>query len=815
MAVETIIIGVGNPVLTDDSVGIKLVRILESRLQGRPYVQTRELCAGGIRLMEAMQGFERAIIIDAIVTKGGKPGSVYRLKPADLPQTRNTCSTHDGTLGEAFELGQKVGLALPREITIWAIEAGDVHTFSEGLTPEVERVIEGVADAVVQQLESSGGFPQERKEDMKIGVYFCTCGTNVSDKIAPDKVNGPVLGLPNVGYFKTCEYLCSEEGKNFLEQDVKEEKPHRVVVCACSPRDYEKTFRECLAKAEVNPYLMQMVNLREQVAWVTADPEAAASKAITYIRAAAARVSQQAPLEEKEIDICPDTLVIGAGPAGLKAAMALASAGRKTVLVEKTPILGGMAVRYEDLFPNLECAPCMLEPLLAEVMQEKEIERLTLSEVVEVKGFCGNFIVKIRQSPRYIDPAKCIGCGECFNPCPANTTNEFNYGLNERKAIAFAITGGLPNVPFIDLEACHRSKGQDCQLCKAACPVEGAVVFGDQEKILERHVGAIIVAVGSTLYDCSNLPGLAYGDGTDIYTSLEFERILSASGPTHGKVLKRDGEPPKSVALLHCVGSLDKKHKPYCSGVCCQYAFKFNQLVHHRVPEAKVHHFYREMVTPGKEECALFERALHNPNAQFIRYADLADIGIRAEKGTNEVRFRDATGNSGKLTADMVILCPAVVPTKASESLAKLLETSQDKFGFFEELHGRADASQSKIKGIYLAGACQSPKDIQASMYQGMAAAGHVLSQLPTGRKLKIEPITAHVNEQTCSGCKVCASVCPYKAIGFDAEQEVSVVNALLCHGCGTCVAACPSGAMDGSHFTRDQIFAELEGVLQ
>lgn len=650
---------------------------------------------------------------------------------------------------------------------------------------------------------------------MKVGVYFCKCGTIVSDKLDPEKIKEEVLGIPEVHYFKTVEYLCSEEGKNFLEQDLKEEKPDRVVVTACSPRDYEKTFRECLAKAEINPYLMHMVNLREQVSWVTEDPKAAEEKAVNYIRAAAARVIRQAPLEEKEIEVCPDVLVVGAGPAGLKAALAIAGSGRKAVLVEKTPVLGGMPVRYEELYPNLECGPCMLEPVLSEVLQDKEIEVLTLSQVAEVVGYCGNYVVKVRQAPRYVDTVKCIGCGECIAPCPESTANQFNCGLNDSKAISYALTGGLPNAPFIDFNACLRSKGEDCQLCKAACPVEGAVVFDDQERILERKVGAIILAVGSSLYDCTQFPSLGYGKSPDVYTSMEFERLLAVTGPTEGKVLRRNGKPPESMAIVHCVGSLDQKHAAYCSGVCCQYAFKFNQMVKHKLPEAKVIHLHRELVTPGKEEFALFERATGNPNATFIRYADLEEVEVKGQDGTSEVRYKDAAGNNGKIQADMVVLCPAVVPSGGSIKLAGLLETPQDKFGFFEELHGRADAAQSKIKGIFLAGTCQGPKDIQASMNQGMAAAGHVLSQLPMGKKLKIEPITACVNEDACSGCKVCRTVCPYRAIGFDVEREVSVVNALLCHGCGTCVAACPSGAMDGYHFTRDQVFAEIEGVLQ
>lgn len=642
----------------------------------------------------------------------------------------------------------------------------------------------------------------------------CKCGTNISDKIDPEKVEQEVCAFPGVAYCKSCEYLCSEEGKTFLEQDIKNEKPDRVVIAACSPRDYERTFRECVAAGEINPYLMQMVNVREQVAWVTANQEQAVQKTVHYIRAAAKRVSLQAPLEEKEIEICPDVLIVGAGPAGLKAAMAIAESGRKVILVEQTPVLGGLPVRYEDLFPNLECAPCMLEPLLAEVLQSTNIEILTLSEVAEVVGYCGNFTVKIRQTPRFVDAGKCIGCGECVNPCPVSTPNEFNCGLNQRKAMAFALKGGLPNAPFIDMKACLRAKGEDCVICRTACPVEGTVQFDDQEKTLARKVGAIILAVGSSLYDCTVFPNLAYGNGGDVYTSLEFERLLSASGPTGGTLLTRAGTPPRSVAILHCVGSLDEGHNPYCSGVCCQYAFKFNQLVHHQLPEAKLFHFYRELVTPGKEECGLFTRAMAHPHAKFIRYGNLAELKVQAANDTNHLRYPDA-GAECELEADMVVLCPAIVPSQGSKRLAAMVETSLDKFGFFDELHGRADSGQSKIKGIFLAGTCQSPKDIQGSMNQGMASAGYVLSQLATGKKLRIDPITAQVREDACSGCQVCRGVCPYKAIGFDLDHQVSLVNPLLCHGCGTCVAACPSAAMEGNHFTMAQISAEIEGVLQ
>ena len=653
---------------------------------------------------------------------------------------------------------------------------------------------------------------------MKIGVYFCNCGTNISDKVDSEKVKEKTLNLSgNEMHFKTIDFMCSEDGKENLEKDLVDNKIDRVVVSACSPRDHENTFMRVLTKAGINPYLMQMVNTREQIAWVTEDKEKATAKAALYISAASKRVALHDPLEKKEIDICPAVLVIGAGPAGLKTALSIAESGRKVIIVEKTPVIGGMPVRFEELFPNMECGPCMLEPILGDLLHgeyAENIELLTLSEVIDVVGSYGNFIAKIRQQPRYIDIHKCIGCAECIEPCPVSAKNVFNYGLNERKAVSFPFAGALPNAPFIDDKICLRSKGEDCSLCKSACPVDDAFNFDEKENIIERNIGAIVVAIGSELYDCSNIPNLGYGKLTDIYTGNEFERILSSNGPTDGEIRTSSGSQPESVAIVHCVGSLDKNHKEYYSGVCCQYAFKFNHIIEKKLPGTKVLHLYKELSIPGKEEFTLYHHARENPEATFIRYNDIKDIDINEKAGKKSVTFRDSAGKEGTVPVDMVILCPAVVPVEESGKLGAILEAAQDKFGFFEELHGRLDSSQSKIKGVYLAGTCQSPMDIQKTMSQGMAVAGYILSGLVAGRKLEIKPITAVIDAERCSGCRLCISVCPYKAISFDTDKEVSVVTDVLCQGCGTCVAACPCSAIKGNHFTNEEIIAEIEGVL-
>ncbi|MBF0568011.1 MAG: CoB--CoM heterodisulfide reductase iron-sulfur subunit A family protein [Nitrospirae bacterium] len=646
---------------------------------------------------------------------------------------------------------------------------------------------------------------------VKIGVYFCNCGGNISGKVDSELVRRALETGCDMGYFKTCELMCSDDGKAYLRDEIAAEKPDRIVIAACSPREHENTFMRVLSGAGMNPYLMQMVNIREQVAWVTPDVRLASLKAAALIKGAVKRVAFHKPLEMKSIEMSPDVMVIGAGPAGLKAALTIAQTGRKVTLVEKRAVIGGQPVLYEEVFPNLQCAPCMLEPMLDEILHgdyAKNIEILTLSEVVELYGFYGNFIAKIRKTPRYADMNQCIGCGECIGLCPVDVKNEFNNGLDSRKAISLSFAGALPNVPFIDMAACLRARGEDCRLCDEACPLGGGIIlYDDTEEIVERRMGAVIVAVGASLYDAGLISNLGLGRLPDVYTSFEFERLLSSTGPTGGQLLTRSGRTPRSIAIIHCVGSLDSKHKEYCSGICCQYAFKFNLMVGRKLPDTQIHHLHKELVYPGKEEYFLYKRAKENPNAVFIQYKDIDTLCVtEAEDGIMIV--------NSSIKADMVVLCPAVVPSKDNGKLNETLGTTVDMFGFFEELHATLDPVMAKVRGIYIAGACQSPMSIQQAITQGMATAGYALSGIVGGKRLEIEPITASVDADRCSGCRVCALVCPYKAIGFDEQNKKSSVNEVLCEGCGSCVAACPAGAINGNHFTNDAILAEIEGVL-
>lgn len=656
---------------------------------------------------------------------------------------------------------------------------------------------------------------------MKIGVYFCNCGTNISEKIDAEKVKKDIEGEGIAAYVKSAAFICSEEGKNFLENDLKNERPDRVVIAACSPRDHENTFMRLLSNTGINPYLMQMINIREQIAWVTPDLRAATEKAVRLIRGAAMRVSLQEPLETREIDICTDALVIGAGPAGLKAALSIAETGRKVTLLEKNPFLGGLPVRFEEISPGMECGPCMLEPILGDVLHgphADRIEVLTLSELVEIKGYYGNFTATIRQSPRHVDTTVCIGCGECISVCPAAANNPYNCNLNVKKAIDFPITGALPNVPFIDHSSCLRQKGGECQLCREACPAGPETIrLDEQENIVERNIGAVIVAVGSDLYDCRKISNLGYGSLRDIFTSFEFERLMASNGPSAGELTTSYGISPKSIGIIHCVGSLDDRHRKYCSGICCQYAFKFNHMIRKKYPNTKIFHLYKEIVVPGKDDVVLYDQAKKDPDTTFVRFTDIKNLAVKdyAMLKKKIITIRNEPGKDIPIAVDMLILCPAVIPSAASDKLAEVLDIGCDTHGFFGELHERMDSAQSTLKGIYLAGACQAPMDIQKAINQGMAAAGYVLSGLVAGRKIRIEPVTAAVQEDRCAGCMVCLSVCPYKAISFYADRDSAQVNPVMCHGCGTCVSACPAGAITGKHFTDKEILAEIEGLLK
>lgn len=648
---------------------------------------------------------------------------------------------------------------------------------------------------------------------MKIGVYVCRCGGLVADRLDCEALATHIANEPGVAFVRSVELACSDEGRATIVDDLMLETPDRVIVAACSPRDHQTTFDDVLARAGMNPYLVQLVNIREQAAWVTTDRGEATDKAFRLVRGALARVALHEPLERTELEVSPEVLVVGGGPAGLAAALTLAEAGRKVTLVEKAPILGGLPVRVEDLFPKLECGPCVLEPFLAEALtgpHASSIEILLLSEMREVKGSFGNFQIRVRQAPRHVCVRSCVGCALCVEACPATGPNAANLGRSDRKAMDFPLFGGLPNVPHIDTSSCLRFHGEACDLCAEACPVENTVLLDEQETFHERRVGAIVVAVGGRSYDKARLSHLG-AELTDVLTAAEMERLVARNGPTQGKVLCRDGTPPSRVAFVHCAGSLDPAHADYCSGICCMEAFKLSILVGKRAPEAEVTHFVRSIVTPGKEGADLLRKVTDRGRTRFVTYSSPAELTVQAT----------ADGSRAVCTPtdvdpfDLVVLLPALGPCGDTQTLSKVVGFDTDARGFAGELHGLVHATRSRLRGVYLAGSCHAPGTLAQATTDGEAAAGQVLASLVPGRKVRLEAVHATVLEDRCSGCRTCIGVCPYLAIATVDAGRKARVDPALCVGCGTCVAACPSGAMKGLHFTTEQVFAEIEGVLQ
>ncbi|MEM0452934.1 MAG: CoB--CoM heterodisulfide reductase iron-sulfur subunit A family protein [Nitrososphaerota archaeon] len=648
--------------------------------------------------------------------------------------------------------------------------------------------------------------------DPRIGVYICHCGLNIAQTVDVKKVGEYVKNLKNVVVVRDYPYMCSDPGQELIKNDIKEYSLTNVIVAACSPTMHEQTFRRACSTAGLNPYLMQMVNIREHCSWVTDDVEKATEKAKLLISAAVNRVVYHEPLEKLQIPIEQSALIIGGGIAGIEAALKIANSGKKVYLVEKSPSIGGRMAQLEKTFPTLDCASCILTPKMVEVASNPNIILLTYSEVKEVSGFPGNYTVKIVKKPRYIDENKCIGCGICATKCPVKVPDEFNLGLDYRKAVYIPFPQAVPRKYTIDREHCLFFTKGVCRVCERFCPSK-AVNFEQQPEEIVIKVGVVILATGYDIFDPSVIKSYGYGRYKNVYTGLEVERILSASGPTKGKPVLRDGRVPKTIAIVHCVGSRDERYNSYCSKICCMYAMKLAHLLKERIPDSTIYEFYIDIRAAGKgyEE---FYRRVQEEGVIFIR-GKVSEM-YEKEDGKLLVTFEDTLlGVVQTIEVDMVILATGIVPRSDAKDLVRKFGICSSADGFFMEKHPKLAPVSTVNRGVFIAGACQGPKDIPESVAQAAAAASEAMVLLSQST-LEVEPIIAEVQQEKCSGCRICVSVCPYGATIYDSEKNATRVEKALCQGCGTCVAACPSGArvMKQNGFTDRQILAELEGIL-
>jgi heterodisulfide reductase subunit A2 len=661
----------------------------------------------------------------------------------------------------------------------------------------------------------------------RIGVYVCHCGTNIAGTVDVEAVVAFAKTLPRVVLAKNYKFMCSDPGQEMVREDIKKEKLDGVVVAACSPLMHERTFRKALKDAGISPFMFQMSNIREQGSWVTEDKALATEKAKAFVAGSVYRAAFHRPVPMRKVEITPAALVVGGGIAGIQAALDLADSGVRVFLVEREPTIGGYMAMFDKTFPTLDCSACILTPKMTSVGSHPNITLWAYSEVEEVSGFVGNFNVKVRRKAAYVNHDKCNGCGLCMEKCPYKTASEFDQGLSQRTAIYVPFPQAVPNKPVIDPKTCVRfTAGRKCKTCMKFCE-PGAIDFEQKDRIEEIKVGSIILSTGFQPMDMKKIPQLAYGQLPEVYTALEFERLNNAAGPTQGRIVTKDGRTPKSFAILHCTGSRDQKHHAYCSRVCCMYALKYAHLIKEKIHDAAVYSFYIDMRCFGKgyEE---FYRRLQEEGVRFLRgkaarvwSAEEYKV-IAGPKGTIEdledtqivVQAEDTLiGKMVRVPVDMVVLTPAIEARADADDVGRRFLVSRGADGFFIEQHPKLAPVSTTNDGVFLAGACQGPKDIPDTVAQGSAAAGKALS-LIARREVEIEGTSAFITEELCSGCKSCLDICPYNAISFVEDKHKSAINEVLCKGCGTCVATCPSSAISAHHFTDEQIFAEIEGVM-
>jgi heterodisulfide reductase subunit A len=652
----------------------------------------------------------------------------------------------------------------------------------------------------------------------KIGVYVCHCGLNIAGKVDVAAVVEFAAGLPNVAVARDYKFMCSDPGQELIEHDLREGLVNRVVVASCSPLMHETTFRRATAKGGQSPFYFQMASIREHVSWVTADGDQATDKAKALVAAAVRRVALHEYLEARRSEVRPDVMIVGAGIAGIHAALTLAEAGKHVYLVERESTIGGHMAMFDKTFPTLDCAACILTPKMSAVRSHPNITLWTYSDVVAVEGFTGDFTVRVRHRPRYVREDLCTGCLACIDACihkQAKYPDEFNLGLSKRKPIYIPFPQATPPVVIVDPDDCIWFKSGKCpRTCIEACERD-AFDFEQTETFDEVKVGAIVLSTGFKPFDASKMPEYGYGVYPRVYTSLEVERLLNAAGPTSGEVVLRDGSTPKVVGIIHCVGSRDAKHNVWCSKVCCMYSLKLAHMVKERTG-AEVYNFYIDMRTPGKGYDEFYDKIL-NEGVHMVRgrVAGVTDEAASPEEeGHLVIRAEDTLiGSVRRIPVDMVVLAIGIEPQPDAQDVRRLFNISCGGEGFFTERHPKLAPVSTFTDGVFLAGACQGPKDIPDTVAQAGAAAAEALAMIDRGYVM-LEANTAHIDDEACSGCKACVALCPFNAISYDEERKKAAVNEVLCKGCGVCVAACPSGAAQQHLFTDAEIFSEIEGVL-